>query len=228
MACSRKRVARLMRAHGIRSVRRRKYRVTTQSKHRHPIAPNVLARDFEVSDPDRVWLGDLTYIPTGEGWLYLAALMDLGSRRIVGWATSHRLTQELTQAALDRALLERRPKPGLLHHSDRGSQYAADDYRETLRKARIALSMSRKVDCWDNAPMESFFATLKLELVHRRRYESRRQARRDLFDYIEVFYNRKRRHSSLGGLSPAAYEAQLERESRAPQGFRGTLVVESS
>ncbi len=207
---SRKRVTRLMHNHGIRSIRAKQFRVTTQSKHKHPVAANVLDRRFEVEDPNHVWLSDITYIPTTEGWLYLAAIMDLGSRRIVGFSTSTRLTQDLTLRALESALYERRPDPGrLLHHSDRGSQYAASDYRKKLEDARITVSMSRKGNCWDNAPMESFFASLKTERVHHVRYTSRRQAQRDLFDYIEIFYNRKRRHSSLGGLSPVAYEDRL-------------------
>jgi putative transposase len=203
---SRKRVARLMRAHGVAARRRRRFRVTTQSRHPFPIAPNVLARQFERAAPDQAWVTDITYISTGEGWLYLAVILDLCSRFAVGWAMSARITDELTLAALGMALARRRPPQGLLHHSDRGSQYASGDYRQVLAQHGIVCSMSRRGDCWDNAVAESFFATLKVELVHDAMWETRATARTELFDYIERFYNGQRRHSALGYLSPRAFE----------------------
>ena len=206
----RKRVERLMRKAKLQSKRRRRFRGTTRSNPAHPVAPNVLARRFESQDANRIWLGDVTYIWTREGWLYLAVLMDLFSRRIVGWAVRDRLEQGLTQAALERALFERQPQEGLLHHSDRGSQYTAGDYRDILKEAGLEVSMSGKGNCWDNSPIESFFATLKCERVSHVEYETRDQARCDLFDFIEIFYNRQRRHSALGYLSPAEYERRAE------------------
>jgi len=160
-----------------------------------------------MAGPDRCWAGDITYLWTQEGWLYLAVLLDLYSRRVVGWATSDRLTEELTLRALDQALAHRRPTEGLLHHSDRGSQYASRAYRRKLAQHGITMSMSRRGDCWDNAPVESFFSSLKTELLASRPVPlSRDQAHRELFEYIEVFYNRQRRHSALGYVSPAQYE----------------------
>ena len=203
---SRKRVARLMRVRGVAARRRRRFRVTTQSRHPFPIAPNVLARQFERAAPDQAWVTDITYIPTGEGWLYLAVILDLCSRFAVGWAMSARMTDELTLDALGMALARRRPPQGLLHHSDRGSQYASGDYQQVLAQHGIMCSMSRRGDCWDNAVAESFFATLKVELVHDATWETRMTARTELFDYIERFYNGQRRHSALGYLSPRAFE----------------------
>jgi len=202
----RKRVARLMRANGIRGRTKRKFRVTTDSRHDHPVAPNLLDRQFTVEAPNTVWLADLSYIWTREGWLYLAVVLDLFSRQVVGWAMDEEMPQELTLAALDMALKRRRPLPGLMHHSDRGSQYAAGAYRKRLAEHGIVCSMSRKGNCWDNAPMESFFHTLKTELVHHRDYQTRDEARRDIFEFIEIFYNRQRSHSTLGYLSPAQFE----------------------
>jgi putative transposase len=202
----RNRVARLMRENDIRPRTKRKFKVTTDSRHDHPIAPNLLDRQFTVAAPNTVWLADLSYIWTREGWLYLAVVLDLFSRQVVGWAMDERMPQELTLAALDMALKRRQPLPGLMHHSDRGSQYAAGAYQKRLTEHGIVCSMSRKGNCWDNAPMESFFHTLKTELVHHRDYLTRDQARRDIFEYIEVFYNRQRRHSTLGYLSPAQFE----------------------
>lgn len=207
--CGRHRVARLMRQDGLEGTYRRKFRVTTNSKHRWPVAPNRLERRFEAATPNTVWAGDITYIWTREGWLYLAVLLDLCSRRVVGWATSSRLTRRLPQAALEMAIGRRRPAAAVLHHSDRGSQYASKDYREALVEAGFIVSMSRRGDCYDNAPVESFFATLKKELVAGETFYSRRQACRELVDYIEGFYNCWRRHSSLGYLSPVAFEEQL-------------------
>ncbi len=172
------------------------------------MAPNRLERRFEVATPDTAWAGDITYIPTREGWLYLAVPLDLCSRRIVGWATSSRLTRRLPQTALEMAIGRRRPQAAVLHHSDRGSQYASKDYREALSEAGFEVSMSRRGDCYDNAPVESFFATLKKELVAGEVFYSRRQAHREIVDYIEGFYNCWRRHSSIGYLSPAAFEEQ--------------------
>ena len=202
----RKRVARLMRENDIRAKAKRKFKVTTDSRHDHPVAPNLLDRQFTVAAPNTVWLADISYIWTREGWLYLAVVLDLFSRQVVGWAMDEQMPQELTLAALDMALQRRRPLPGLMHHSDRGSQYAAGAYQKRLAEHGIVCSMSRKGNCWDNAPMESFFHTLKTELVHHRDYLTRDEARRDIFEYIEVFYNRQRRHSTLGYLSPAQFE----------------------
>ena len=205
---SRKRVARLMRQHGLAGRRRRRFRATTDSCHTPPVASNVLARQFAQPAPERAWVTDITYIATGEGWLYLAVILDLCSRLVVGWAVSERITRELTLTALDMALVRRRPLDGLLHHSDRGSQYASGDYQAVLADAGIVCSMSRRGNCWDNAVAESFFATLKVELVHDATWETRATARAELFEYIEVFYNGQRRHSSLGYLSPRAFERQ--------------------
>ena len=201
-----KRIARLMRENGIRAKQKKKFKVTTDSKHSHPVAPNLLGRDFSASSPNQKWLADITYIWTREGWLYLAAIMDLFSRPIVGWSMSRRMTKELVLEALAMAVEHRRPGPGLIHHSDRGSQYACGDYQGALTDHGMVCSMSRKGDCWDNAPMESFFHTLKTELVHHQDYQTRNQAKADIFEYIEVFYNRSRRHSALGYMTPAQYE----------------------
>ena len=212
---SRKRVARLMRVRGLAARRRRRFRVTTQSRHPFPIAPNVLARQFERAAPDQAWVTDITYIPTGEGWLYLAVILDLCSRFAVGWAMSERITEALTLDALGLALARRRPPQGLLHHSDRGSQYASGDYQRVLAQYGIVCSMSRRGDCWDNAVAESFFATLKVELVHDATWATRAAARTELFEYLELFYNGQRRHSALGYLSPRAFERRREQEALA-------------
>ena len=212
---SRKRVARLMRTRGLAARRRRRFRVTTQSRHRFPIAPNVLARQFERAEPNHAWVTDITYIPTGEGWLYLAVILDLCSRFAVGWAMSERITDDLTLNALGMALARRHPSQGLLHHSDRGSQYASDDYQRVLEQHGIVCSMSRRGDCWDNAVAESFFATLKVELVHGATWATRAAARTELFDYLELFYNGQRRHSALGFLSPRAFERRREQRASA-------------
>jgi putative transposase len=208
---SRKRVARLMRERRLAARRRRRFRVTTDSRHPFPVAANVLARQFAQSTPDTAWVTDITYIPTGEGWLYLAVILDLCSRFAVGWAMSDRITRGLTLDALRMALARRRPPQGLLHHSDRGSQYASDDYQHALGQHGIVCSMSRRGDCWDNAVAESFFATLKVELVHDATWDTRAEARAALFDYIEIFYNGQRRHSALEYLSPRTFE-QRQRE----------------
>ncbi len=204
---SRGRIERLMRHHGIRAIMARPRRVrTTDSRHDLPIAPNLLQRNFIAAAPNRIWLADITYIETDQGWLYLAAIMDLHSRRIVGWAMRDHLRTELPLAALRMAIQTRRPAVGLLHHSDRGVQYASGDYRCALRSAGIEASMSRKADCYDNAPMESFFHTLKTELVHHRQYATSAEAQRDIFAYIEGFYNRTRLHSAIGYISPIEME----------------------
>ncbi len=202
------RVARLMRQHGTRAKTVKKWRATTQSHHRFPVTTNTLNRQFAVAQPNRVWAGDLTYVWTTEGWLYLAVILDLYSRRVIGWAMGSRLTVELAERALTMALANRTPTAGLLHHSDRGSQYAATSYQRLLGEHGISPSMSRTGNCWDNACVESFFGTLKRELVYHRQYATREEATQDIFEYIEVFYNRKRRHSTLGYDSPAEFEAR--------------------
>lgn len=206
--CSENRVARLMRASGLRTKQARRFRATTDSRHDLPVAKNTLDRQFVPAAPNQAWAADITYVWTREGWLYLAVVMDLYSRRIVGFSMQKTLRRRLVLDALKMALGGRRPPVGLLHHSDRGSQYASTDFQRLLAERGIVCSMSRKGNCWDNAPVESFFATLKRELVHHRRYESRAEARTELFEYIESWYNRKRLHSSLGYLSPVDYEQQ--------------------
>jgi transposase InsO family protein len=207
---SKHRVARLMRENGLRGRRRRKFRHTTDSDHAMAVAPNTLERNFTADAPNEVWVTDITYIPTREGWLYLAAILDLYSRRVVGWSMSERITRQLTLDALAMAIAARTPSAGLVHHSDRGSQYASADYRAALDAAGIECSMSRKGDCWDNAVAESFFATLKTELVHDTDWKTRAEARREIFEYLEVFYNRRRRHSSIGYVSPEEFELRYE------------------
>jgi transposase InsO family protein len=206
ITCSRNRVARLMRSVGLRGRRRRAFRATTNSQHSLPVAPNLLARNFSATAPDQVWVSDITYLACEEGWEYLATVMDLYSRRIVGWAMQSTLERGLTLRALQMAIAQRQPGPGLIHHSDRGGQYACGDYQRLLAGHRIIPSMSRQGDVWDNAPQESFFGTLKGELVHHLGRLSRNDAHREVFDFIEVFYNRQRLHSSLGYLSPAEFE----------------------
>lgn len=204
-----KRVARLLHEQGLVGTPPRRFRVTTDSRHAQPVAPNHLARQFHVPRPNCVWATDVTYVATWAGWLYLAVVLDLGSRRIVGWALSPRLDRHLVLTALDQALRRRRPPPGLLHHSDRGSVYASDDYQARLAAAGIRSSMNRRGDCWDNAVVESFFATLKRELLARHRWPTREAASAAIADYIDGWYNLHRRHSTLGYLSPMAYEARL-------------------
>jgi len=215
--CGENRVARLMRLDGLRSKKRRRFRVTTQSDHALPIAPNLLEREFDVGthEPDQVWVADMTYIPTREGWLYLAVVLDLATRIVVGWSLGHRLDRSLTLNALRMAFGWRRPRPGAIHHSDRGSQYASREYRDLLASSGMRQSMSRKGDCWDNAVAESFFATLEWELIEDADWRSRAAAAREVAEYIEIWYNRKRHHSSLRGLSPIEYEAQLALTTRA-------------
>ncbi len=202
----RHRVARLMRREGLVARKKRRFRVTTQSNHCEPVARNILARNFDVKEPNRVWAGDITYLPTADGWLYLAILLDLCSRAVVGWAMSEELDAGVALAALRMALERRRPAAGLVHHSDRGVQYASESYRTALAANGLIPSMSRKGNCWDNAPAESFFGTLKVELVDDRIFPSRTVARTEVFEYLEVFYNRTRRHSALGYVSPTEFE----------------------
>jgi transposase InsO family protein len=207
-AVNEKCVGRLMSEQDLQSQKRRQFRVvTTDSKHPHSIAPNVLERDFTASAPNQKWLADLTYVWTLEGWLYLALVLDLYARKLVGWAMSETMPQALTLEALRVALGLRNPGDGLTHHSDRGSQYAANDYREVLKARGIAVSMSRKGDCWDNAPMESVNGTLKVECVHGETFATREQARRAIVQYIG-YYNTERRHSALGNVAPAWFEQQ--------------------
>jgi transposase InsO family protein len=209
----RHRIARLMREAGLRARTPRRWRPpTTDSRHGYAVAGNLLQRRFNVKEsggPNRAWCGDITYVRTDEGWLYLAVLLDLGSRMVVGWAMSESLAAELSLAALRMALARRQPKPGLLHHTDRGVQYAAADYRELLAAHQITASMSRRANCYDNAVAESFFATLRWELLNRRHWPTHAAVRTAIFEYIEVWYNRQRRHSALGYLSPLQFEQQL-------------------
>ena len=203
-------VAKVMRRCGIRAKGRKRFVPrTTDSTHDRPVAANLLDRQFQAVLPDRKWAADLTYIRTGEGWLYFAAVMDLCTRRIVGWSMADHMKADLVQDALEMALARRRPGPGLLHHSDRGVQYACEDYQHRLAQQGLLCSMSRRGNCWDNAMMESFFATLKSELVNHQQYQTHEQARASIFEYVEVFYNRKRLHSALGYQSPESFEASL-------------------
>lgn len=206
--CSAKRVSRLMSAQGLYGKTKRKFVVTTESNHSQPVAENLLARDFSPEQPNQVWSSDITYIPTKEGWLYLAITMDLYARRIVGWAMDITMPAELPLSALQMALQQRSPSPGLLHHSDRGSQYTSGVFQQELAAHQLVCSMSGKGECWDNAVSESFFATLKRELVDGRVYETREHARGEIFEYVEVYYNRKRLHSTLSYLTPVEAERQ--------------------
>jgi transposase InsO family protein len=200
-------IARLMRRLGLRSqAQRRKFVVTTNSDHDQPLASNLLDRDFKASAPNQKWVADITYVRTKRGWAYLAAVMDLFSRRIVGWAVSESIDTALIETALQNALASRSPKNGLLHHSDRGCQYASGDYRQLLQRHGIECSMSRRGNCWDNAPMERFFGSLKGECMNRRQLRSLEHLRAEAFKYIEIFYNRCRRHQSLGYVSPVQFE----------------------
>lgn len=204
--CSENTVAGLMRRIGVRARSPRRFVRTTDSRHALPVAANLLDRDFRPAGPNASWCADLTYIPTAEGWLYLAVVEDLFSRRIVGWSMDATMTSRLAVDALEMAIERRLPGAGLLAHSDRGSQYASEHYRGVLARRGLVCSMSGVAQCWDNAPVESFFASLKRELVHDERYTSRDQARASIFEYVEVFYNRVRLHSSLGYVSPEQYE----------------------
>jgi putative transposase len=209
MACGKHRVARLRRENGIEAKRRRRFKVTTNSKNTEWIAPNRLNRCFRSERPNQIWVGDVTAIATRMGWLYLAVLLDLYSRKIIGWSMSKRIDKQLALDALDMALLRRRPTSEVLHHTDRGAVYSSDEYREKLSANRLLSSMSRKADCYDNAVAESFFSTLKNELVADNIFESRERARSEIFQYIEVFYNRQRIHQSLNYITPEQMEAAV-------------------
>src|SRR3989454_2013996 len=204
----RHRVARLMREQGLRAREKRRFQRTTDSQHDLPVAPNVLDRQLTVTTPNTAWVSDITYLWTREGWLYLVVILDLFSRRVVGWALRNRITRELAVEALTMALAHRQPDPGLVHHSDRGSQYASGDYRAVLDAHGVVMSMSRRGNCWDNAVAESFFSTLKIELAHEADWATHADAYRAVFEYLEIFYNGQRRHSVLGYLSPIAFERQ--------------------
>ena len=203
---ARKRVARLMRQNGLCARAPRRFRHTTNSRHHHRIAPNLLARDFSATAANRVWVGDMTYVPTSDGWLYLAVLIDLFSRRVVGWSMSDHIDTELALRALQQAVSSRNPGPGLVHHTDRDCRYASDDYQLALRNAGMVCSMSGKADCWDNAVAESFFATLEKELLSRSSLQPRAQTRRAIAEYIDRYYNNARRHSYLDFVSPLEHE----------------------
>ena len=206
VACSENRVARLMRLRNLRAKQTTRYKSTTKRNKAHPVAPNLLERDFVADRPNQKWLTDITYIPTQAGWLYLALVLDLFSRRIVGWAMSARMTSDLTMEALKMAIRQRRPEVGLIHHSDQGSQYTDGEYQQVLKDYGIQVSMNGVGSWYDNAPMESFIGSLKSEWVHHRTYRTHGEARPDIFYYIEAFYNRRRLHSALDYLSPEAYE----------------------
>lgn len=206
--CSAELVRRVMRRHGLRSKVKRKYIATTDSGHSYNVAPNRLDRRFQATAQNRKWVGDITYIRTREGWLYLSVIQDLYSRKIVGWAMAERIQSALVCEAFKMALQQRRPEPGLLFHSDRGVQYAAEEYQALLSRNKVLCSMSRKGNCWDNACAENFFSRLKSEHIQDRVYASRHEARQDVFWYIEVFYNRGRRHAALGYVSPVSFEEQ--------------------
>ena len=203
------RIRRIRKKLGIRCKQKRKFKATTDSKHTLPVAENLLHQQFEVTRPNEAWVSDITYIPTEEGWLYVAGHKDLFTGEIVGYAMGNRITKNLVSQSLFRAVAAKRPGSGLIHHSDRGSQYCAHEYRRLMDQFKMRASMSRKGDCYDNAPMESFWGTLKNELVHHSRYKTREQAIREITEYIEVFYNRQRQQARLGYLSPAIYERQF-------------------
>lgn len=209
------RIKRLRKQMGIRCKQTRKFKATTNSNHGLPVAENLLNQDFRTDRPNHVWVTDITYIPTHEGWLYLAGIKDLHTCEIVGYALGERMTKDLVARALFGAVSHKRPPPGLIHHSDRGSQYCAHDYRRLLKQFGMQCSMSRKGNCYDNAPMESFWGTLKNELVHHRRYETRAQAKSEITEYIEIFYNRQRRHSKLGNLAPAVFAQRYQQRQAA-------------
>jgi len=199
----------LMKLAGVHAKQKKKFKATTNSKHNLPVSPNLLKREFAVLQPDITWVGDITYIWTKEGWMYLAVVIDLYSRRVVGWSIDKRMTKQLVMDAILMAIWRRKPAPGLIFHSDRGSQYCSHDFQKLLKIYAIRSSMSRKGDCWDNAVAESFFGTLKSETVFGERFETRDQAKRNLIDYIEMFYNSQRRHSYLGYLTPMEFEIKL-------------------
>lgn len=204
--CTRRRIRRLMRSLGLFPKRRRNFKITTNSKHMFDVYPNLLKRNFAVYRPDQAWVGDITYVWTDEGWLFLSVIIDLYSRKVVGWSMSESLKSKIAIDALEMAIAIRKPGPALIHHSDRGVQYACNDYQKIIRRTHMCPSMSRKGDCWDNAVAESFFSTLKKELIYRKKFKTRDEARRKIFDFVEVFYNRQRMHSYLGHISPVEFE----------------------
>lgn len=208
ISCGRKRVQRLMRELGLRAQGKRPFKVTTNSKHQHPVAPNLLERYFEASQPNQVWTGDITYIRTAVGWLYLAVVIDLFSRKVVGWAMSPRIGAALATDALNMAIVSRKPSGGLIFHSDRGIQYASHCFQKIVEQQAFVQSMSRKGDCWDNSPTESFFATLKKELIRDQLYSTREKAIGNIFRYIEGYYNNFRLHSFLDYTTPVEFEAE--------------------
>ena len=203
------RIRRIRKKLGIRCNQVKKFKATTDSGHNLPVAENILGQNFEITEPNRAWVTDITYIPTGEGWLYLAGHKDLCSGEVVGYAMSNRMTRALVSQSLFRAVVSKRPTKGLIHHSDRGSQYCSLDYQKLIEQFGMTASMSRKGNCYDNAPMESFWGTLKQELVHHRRYHTRQEAIQDITEYIEIFYNRQRTQKRLGYLSPAVFEKKF-------------------
>lgn len=207
LSCSKKRVARIMRENDIAARKKKRYKVTTDSKHDYPVSPNLLNRNFSVNSINKYWVSDITYIDTMEGWLYLCTVLDLHSRKVVGWSMASHMRSELVIDALNMAVNHRNPSKGLIFHSDRGVQYASTSFRKKLKSFSMKQSMSRKGNCWDNAPAESFFSTLKIEEVYfRERYKTRAEARKHIFEYIAVFYNQQRSHSFLDYMSPAKYE----------------------
>ena len=208
-SCRRTKAGTLMKLAGVVAKQKRKFKATTDSKHNLPVAPNLLERNFDVSEPDRVYCSDITYVWTSKGWLYLAVILDLFSRQVVGWSMSNRIKTKLVIDALRMAIWRRRPRAGLIFHSDRGSQYCSKDFQKMLKEHGMISSMSRKGDCWDNSVAESFFGSLKTERVFDTRYTTREEARRDIVDYIEMFYNSRRRHSYLGYLSPKEFEEMM-------------------
>lgn len=204
--CGRTKARTLMRLAGVSARRRHRFKVTTHSRHNLPVAPNLLDREFTVDRPNSYWVSDITYIWTNEGWLYLSVVVDLFSRQVVGWSINSRITKELVTGAFEMAIWRRRPEPGLIFHSDRGSQYCSNDFQKLLKASGAVSSMSRKGNCWDNAPAESFFASLKKDRIYYTSYITREEAKRDIVDYLEMFYNSNRLHSSLGYVSPRQFE----------------------
>jgi len=207
--CGHNRVSRIMRENGLIARQKRKFTVTTDSKHDFPVSSNLLNRQFEVKKRNKVWVSDITYISTLTGWLYLCVVIDLFSRKIVGWSMGSRITAELTKGALLMAVMQRKPAKGLIFHSDRGSQYASQEFRKVLKQNKMIQSMSRKGNCWDNACAESFFSTLKMEEVFHQTYKTQDEARNSIFEYIAVYYNRQRRHSTIGYMCPDEYELKM-------------------
>jgi len=204
--CNKKRVLRLMKGNNIAAKRKKKFKITTNSEHGNYISPNLLNQNFKVNSPNEIWVSDITYISTYEGWLYLAVILDLYSRKVVGWSMSKRMTSQLVIDSLNNAIMDRKPAAGLIFHSDRGSQYASNNFRELLKNNNIIQSMSGKGNCYDNAVAESFFHTLKTELIYWNSYKTRKEAKSSIFSFIEIFYNRRRRHSFLNYLSPFNFE----------------------